>query len=66
MLGREERTLPHWSRSFSVTPVEWVCVTPVKKDTSMVGREEGSLALVEIVLSHPGEVGMCHPGEEGH
>ena len=32
----------------------------------MVRREEGSLALVEIVLSHPGEVGMCHPGEEGH
>ena len=39
----------------------------------MVRREEGSLALVEIVLSHtggvgmchPGGVGMCHPGEEG-
>ena len=32
----------------------------------MVGREEGTLPLVESVLSHTGEVGMCHPGEEGH
>ena len=33
----------------------------------MVGMEEGTLPLVEIVvLSHPGGVCMCHPGEEGH
>ena len=32
----------------------------------MVAREEETLPLVEIVLSHTGGVGMCHPGEEGH
>ena len=32
----------------------------------MVASEEGTLPLVEIVLSHTSGVGMCHPGEEGH
>ena len=62
MVAREEGTLA-LSRSFSVTPVEWVWV---KKEISMVGREEGTLRLVEVVLSHTGGVGMCHPGEERH
>ena len=32
----------------------------------MVGTEEETLPLVEIILSHPGGVVMCHPGEERH
>ena len=51
---------------FSVTLVGWVYVTMVKKNTSRVGREEVSLPLVGIVLSHSGGVGICHSSEEGH
>ena len=51
---------------FSVTLVGWVYVTLVKKDTNRVGREEVSLPLVGIVLSHSGGVGICHSSEEGH